>query len=58
MGTVDEKYLIGDRTGDEEGTAPTESEGYGGVLADSSGRQYWSSKTIKGVTDKLQGPKA
>jgi hypothetical protein len=55
---VDEKYLIGDRTGDEEGTALTESEGYGSVLADSSGRQHWSSKTIKGVTDKLQGPKA
>ena len=57
MGTVDEKYLIGGRSDDEGGTAAGGSEGYGSILADSSGRQFWSSKMIKGVTDKLPGPK-
>ena len=55
VGTVDEKYLIGDRTGDGNGKAL--AEGYGSILADPSGRQCWSSKMIKGVTDNLPGPK-
>jgi hypothetical protein len=54
VGTVDEKWLIGDEATKGEGKA---IEGYGYALADPNGMQYWSEKIIKGVTDNLPGPK-
>jgi hypothetical protein len=54
VGTVDEKWLIGENA--EEGDGKTTEE-YGTALADPAGTQFWSEKMIKGVTDTLPGPK-
>jgi hypothetical protein len=42
VGTVDEKWLMG-----EDGI----------TLADPNGKQFWSMRMIKGVTDTLPGPR-
>lgn len=51
-GTVDERWLIGTKTGDGR-----EGEGLGRELCTPSGGNYWFQNAVRGVTDEVKGGK-
>lgn len=58
LGTVDEKWLAGEKKADDDESTTASMVKYGGVgktLGTPNGTQYWCENAIEGVTDLLQG---